>query len=172
MAALVLSLFEVDGATEEWGCKWGTIYPGGAWSFEMVLTLLTKVIAIYVKFPWIGFWGSSLKWLLSRLCLLPIPSLGWLHKCFHKFCEEVLGEGNKRWSKSLRRDRSLVATNIWSSYWALGAGKLILLSSGIGRRIVARALSSTRSWNYCNGALSVIFPNRLADLLGIKLLKL
>ena len=172
VAALVLSPSEADGATEEWGCKWGTIHPSGAWSFEMVLTLLTKVTAIHVRFFWIGLWGSSLKWLFLRLCLLLVSSLGWFYKCLHKFREKVLGGENKRWSKSLRRGRSLVATGIWSSCWALGASKLILLSSGIGRRIVTRAPLSTRFWSHCNGALIVILPNGLADLLGMELLEL
>ena len=112
VAALVLSLSEVDGAMNKWGCKWGMIHPNGAWSFEMILTLLTKVIAIYVRFPWIGLRRSSLKWLFLKLCLLSVPSLDWLHKCFHEFCKEVLGGGNKRWSRSLKRDKSLIAADI------------------------------------------------------------
>ena len=51
VTAVVLSLFEADGATEEWDCKWDAIHPGGTWSFKMVLILLTIVIAIYVRFP-------------------------------------------------------------------------------------------------------------------------
>ena len=124
MVALVLSSSEADGATEEWSCKWGIIHPGNAWSFEMILTLLTKVIPIHMRFLWIGLQGSSLKWLFSRLCLLPVPSLNWLHKCLHEYCEEVLDGGNKRWSKSFRRGKSLVAAGIWSSCWALGLASL------------------------------------------------
>ena len=134
VAALVLSPSEADGATEEWGCEWGTIHPGSAWSFEIVLTLLTKVIAIYVRFPWIGLRGSSLKWLFSRLYLC--LSLHHLHKHLHEFGEEVLdGRRNKRWSRSLRRGRSLgrslIAPGVESLNWAL-AGELILFPSGIG----------------------------------------
>ena len=61
VAALVLSSSEADTATEEWGCKWGTIHLGGAWSFEMVLIMLTKVIAIHVRFLWIGLRGLALS---------------------------------------------------------------------------------------------------------------
>ena len=172
MAALVLSLFQADGVIEEWGCKWGTIHPGGAWSFKMVFILLTKMIAIYMRFSGIGLQGFSLKWLFSKHFLLPVPSLGWLHKYLYEFCEEVLGRGNKRWSKCLRRGRSLVAINIWSSYWVLGASKLILLLSGSGRRIVARVPLSTRSWSHCDGVLIVILPNGLADPLDMELLEL
>ena len=125
-----------------------------------------------MRFLWIGSWGSSLMWLFLRLCLLSVPSLGWLHKWLYEFCEEIFGEGNKRWSKSLKRDRSLVAAGIWSSCWALGAGELILLSNRIGRKIVIRVLSSTRSWSDCNKDLIIIFPNGLIDLLNMELLKL
>ena len=96
VAVLVLSSSEAYSATEKWGCKWGTIYPNGAWSFKIVFTLLTKVIAIYVRFHRISLWGSSFKWLFLRLCLLLLPSLNWLHKYLKKFCKEVLGRGNKR----------------------------------------------------------------------------
>ena len=47
---LMLSLFEANSIIEEWGYKWGMIYFGGTWSFKIVLTLLTKVIIIYIRF--------------------------------------------------------------------------------------------------------------------------
>ena len=168
----MLSPSKADGATEEWSCKWITIHPGSAWSFEIVFILLTKVIAIHVRLPWISLRGFSLKWSFSKLCLLLILSLGWLHKCLHEFREEVFGRKNKRWNRSLKRGRSLVAAGIWSFCWTLGADELILLSSGIGQRIVVKAPLSTKSWSYCNGALIVILLNGLADSLGIELLEL
>ena len=140
----------------------------------MVLTLLTKVIAIHVRFSRIGLRGSSLKWSFSRLCLC--LSLRRLHEHLHEFGEEVLGGGrNKKWSRSLRRGRSLgrslIAPGVESSDWAL-AGELILFPSGIGWRVDARAPSSTRPWSHCDGDLIVILPNGLADPLGIELLEL
>ena len=59
MAALVLGLFEADEATEEWNCKQEAICPGSIKSFEVVLTLLTKVIAFYVKLTPIDLRGPS-----------------------------------------------------------------------------------------------------------------
>ena len=60
MAALVLGPSEADGSTEEYGGKGGTIYLCGAWGFEIILTLLTKVLAIHVRFSGIGLRGPSL----------------------------------------------------------------------------------------------------------------
>ena len=113
-----------------------------------------------------------------RLYLLLVPSLDWLHKCLYKFCEEVLGGRNKRWSRSfrkgmsLRKSRSLIVAGIRFFCWALGAGKLILLSSRIGWRIVTRAPLSMRSWSHCNRDLIVILSNRLANPLDMELLEL
>ena len=140
----------------------------------MVLILLTKVIAIHVRFPGIGLRGSSLKWSFSRLCLY--LSLRCLHEHLTKFGEEVFGGGrNKRWNKSLQRGRSLgrslIAPGVESSDWAL-ADELILFPSEIGWRVDARAPSSTRPWSHCDGDLIVIFPNGLADPLGMELLEL
>ena len=103
-------------------------------------------------------------------------SLRRLHEHLHEFGEEVLGGGrNKRWSRSLRRGRSLgrslIAPGVESSDWAL-AGKLILFPSRIGWRVDARAPSSTKPWSHCNGDLIVILPNGLADPLGMELLEL
>ena len=103
-------------------------------------------------------------------------SLRRLHEHLHEFGEEVLGGGrNKRWSRSLRRGRSLgrslIAPGVESSDWAL-AGELILFPSGIGWKVDARAPSSTRPWSHCDGDLIVILPNGLADPLGMELLEL
>ena len=69
LTAFVLSISKADSTTEKWSYKWGMIYSGGAWSFKMVFILLTKVIAIYVKFSWIGLQGSNFKWLfLGSAC--------------------------------------------------------------------------------------------------------
>ena len=68
MVALVLILSKADGITEE-GCGEGeTIHPCGAGDLKIIFTLLTKVIAIHVRFFGIGFQGSSLEGALSRLC--------------------------------------------------------------------------------------------------------
>ena len=64
MAALVLSPSEADGTTEEGGGEGGTIHPYSIGGFEIIRTLLTKMIAIYVRFSGVGFWGFSLKWAL------------------------------------------------------------------------------------------------------------
>ena len=174
----MLSPFKADNTIKKWGCKWGTIHSNRMRNFEIIFTLLIKMIVIYMKFPWIGFWRSNLKWLFSRLYLLLVLSLDWFYKCFYEFCEEVLDERNKRWNRSLRKgksfrkDKSLDAAGIWFSYLALEANKLILFSSGIGRKIIARALSSMKFWSYCNKDLIMIFLNEPADLLGMELLEL
>ena len=116
VTALMLSLSKADSAIEEWGYKWGMIHLGGAWSFEIVFILLTKVIAIHIRFFWIGFQRSSFKQMFLRLCLFPVLNLDWLHKCLYEFREKVLGRENKRWNKSLRKSNSLVTAGIWSFY--------------------------------------------------------
>ena len=103
-------------------------------------------------------------------------SLRRLHEHLYEFGEEVLGgRKNKRWSRSLWRDkslgRSLIAPGVKSSDWAL-AGELILFPGGIGWRVDARAPSSTRPWSHCDKDLIVILPNGLADPLGMELLEL
>ena len=61
MAALILSRSEADGNTEE-GCgKTDTIYPCGAAGFEIILTLLTKIVTIHVGFSGAGFQGLTLE---------------------------------------------------------------------------------------------------------------
>ena len=67
MVALVLGPSETDGATEKNGGKENTIHFYGAWSLEIIFTLLTKVIAIYVRFSGIGLRGLSFEQALSRL---------------------------------------------------------------------------------------------------------
>ena len=57
----MLSPFEVDGITEEGGGKGSTIYLYGAWGFEIILTLLTKVVAIHVRFSEISLQDLSLE---------------------------------------------------------------------------------------------------------------
>lgn len=62
------------------------IYPGGAGSFKMILILLAKVIAFYVRFIPIGFQVPSFNKMLLRL----IAILSKLYKCIHKFCEKFV----------------------------------------------------------------------------------
>ena len=60
VAALMLGSSEADGGTEEGGGEGGTIHFCGAWGLEIIFTLLTKVVAIYVRFSGIGLRGPSL----------------------------------------------------------------------------------------------------------------
>ena len=64
VAAFVLNPSEADGTTEEGGGKEDTIYSCGAWGFKIIFTLLTKILAIYVRFSGVGFRGPSLEWAL------------------------------------------------------------------------------------------------------------
>ena len=50
VAALVLGPSEANGATEKCGGEKGTIHPYSALGFEIILTLLTKLVAIHVRF--------------------------------------------------------------------------------------------------------------------------
>ena len=148
VAVLVLSSSEADGITEEGGGKKGTIHPCGAWGFKIIFTLLTKMIAIHMRFSRVGFRGSSFKWALPWLQL--VPSLNHPHKHFHEFGKEVLGgRENKGWSRGLQRGRSLnkslIASGVGSFCWALSAGEFIQLSSRINRSVDIRAPISTRS---------------------------
>lgn len=70
MAMLILGLFESNNAMEECDDKQDIIYPGSTKSLKIILILLIKVIAVYVKFFQIRFRGPNLKKALSRLCLL------------------------------------------------------------------------------------------------------
>lgn len=58
------------------------IHLDGIGSFEIILILLTEVVAFYVRFTSIGFQGFSLKLLFLKFLL---PSLGRLHKYLYKF---------------------------------------------------------------------------------------
>ena len=64
MVALVLSLSEADGTTEEGGGKEGIIHLCGARGFKIIFILLIKMIAIHVRFSGVGFQGPSLEWAL------------------------------------------------------------------------------------------------------------
>ena len=176
MALLVLSPSEADGTTEECNGEKDTIHPCGAWGFEIIFTLLIKMVTIHMRFSGIGFWGPSLEWALSRLCYYLSLGLRCLHKHLHEFREEVLGRRSERWSDCFGRDRSLIAPGIGSSCWALGAGKLIQFSSKINQSGDARTpAGSTRSWSHCKGwkfERDTFLPNRLADLLDMELLEL
>ena len=68
VAALVLSPFEADKATEKGSNKRSIVYLCGAWGFKMVFSLLTKVVTIYMGFILINFQGPSLKKAFLRLC--------------------------------------------------------------------------------------------------------
>ena len=162
VVALVLSLSEADRTTEKGGGKGDTIYPCGAGGIKIILTLLTKVVVIHVRFSGISFWGPSLEWALLRLRQCLSLGLRHLHTHLHEFCEKILGEGrNKRWSGSLKRgrslDRSLIFPDVRFSDGAL-AGELIQLFSGISWSIDARApTGGTRSWNYCKSLIVMLF---------------
>ena len=143
-----MSSSEADGTTEEGGGKGGTIHPRGVGGFEIILTLLIKMVVIHVGFSGVGFQNPSLKWALPWLSL--VPSLDYLYKHLHEFGEEILGgRRNKRWSRSLGRSKSFIATGIELS--ALGASKFILLCR-VNKKIDTRApLDNARSWSHCKG---------------------
>ena len=89
MVALLLNLFEADGLIEIWSGKKIIIYPSGAWCFEIIFILLTKVVVIYIRFSWISFQGFSLKWLFLKLyqCL----NLYQFYEHLYKSGEVILG---------------------------------------------------------------------------------
>lgn len=124
IVVLVLSLSEADAITKKWGCEWGIFHPGSARGFKMVFKLLTEVVVFYMELIPISFQAFSIKWSFLRLLF---PSLGWFHECFYKFQEYILSrKKNKKWSKSLKKNKSPIATGIRSFCLAL-ASKLILL---------------------------------------------
>ena len=55
MVALVLGPSDTDKATVELGGKWSIVYSSGAKSFEIILTLLIKVVAFYMRLTLIDF---------------------------------------------------------------------------------------------------------------------
>ena len=56
---LILASSNANRATEKWGYKKDIIYYGSAKDFEMVFTLLTKVVTFYMRLTLIDFWGPS-----------------------------------------------------------------------------------------------------------------
>ena len=60
----MLNPSEADRITKKGGGEGGIIHPCGIGGFEIILTLLTKIIAIYVGFFGVSFWGPSLEWAL------------------------------------------------------------------------------------------------------------
>ena len=67
MATLVLSLSEADRIIKEGSSKGGMIHLCCTKGFEIILTLLAKVVAIHVRFFGISLQGPSLEWALSWL---------------------------------------------------------------------------------------------------------
>ena len=67
VAALKLGPSKADSAIEVWGGKKGTFYLYGTWCLKIILPMLTKVVAIYVRFPQVSFWGLNLDLALSWL---------------------------------------------------------------------------------------------------------
>ena len=67
VAAPVMGLFEADMAAEECSGKQGIINPGSAWCLEIILTLLTKMVKVYVRFFRIGIQGFSIEWAILLL---------------------------------------------------------------------------------------------------------
>ena len=57
----MVGLSESDGAAEKSDSKRGTIYPYDPRCLKIILTLLTKVVAIHVRFSGIDIWGLSFK---------------------------------------------------------------------------------------------------------------
>ena len=57
----MLSPSEADKTTEEDGGERGKIHPYGAGGFEIIFTLLTKVVTIHVRFSGVGLQGPSLE---------------------------------------------------------------------------------------------------------------
>ena len=67
VVALMLGPSKVDGATGEDGGKQVMIHPGGTCCFEVIFTLLTKMVVGYVEFSGISFRGPGLKWAILEL---------------------------------------------------------------------------------------------------------
>ena len=61
VVTLVLGASEADGATEKCSGKRSTINSYSAKSFEMILTMLTIVVAIHMRFFGISFRGPCFK---------------------------------------------------------------------------------------------------------------
>ena len=92
--------------TQKRGSKWDTVGPVGSGGFKVVLTLLTKAVAVQVRIPIIEVGKPGFQRLLSKLCL------DWsgrqslilvLQVDFHELLEQPIGRsrsGNRRkdWS--------------------------------------------------------------------------
>lgn len=65
VVVFMLSPSEVDGATEKSGGKKDTMHSCSTKNFEVILTLLTKVVVIYVRFLQVSLRVFSLEWALS-----------------------------------------------------------------------------------------------------------
>lgn len=79
------------------------------------------------------------------MLLKPYLYLCIFYKCFSKFYEKVFGrEKNKRWSKSIGKNKSFIAIDISFFCFGLTASKFILLARKFDLMIDAKTLLSIK----------------------------
>ena len=97
---------EVDRPAEEQGCKQNTVEVGSTGGLKMVLTLLTKLVAIYVGFPIVQVGKTSFKRIFLRPLMDSTTSLS-IYKDFHELVKVRIGVFGRPGRKSRLGCRSI-----------------------------------------------------------------
>lgn len=88
---LVLCLLEADSPTKKRDGKWDMVRTCGPNSVKVILTLLTKVVIVHMRFPKIQVRKSSLDRSFSGLSISWSRVLNGLYEGFHKLFEQLFG---------------------------------------------------------------------------------
>lgn len=97
MTALILSPSEADPVIKERGGKRGLIRARGPGGVKMILTLLTKMVAVHVRLPGVQLREPGLERLFLRLRLGRSRGLNLgLQIGLHKLFEQLVGGGRSR----------------------------------------------------------------------------
>ena len=81
---------EVDWPAEERGCKWNTVGAGSIVGLEIVLTLLAKLVTIYMGFFIVKVEKTSFKKTFLRPSIGSATSLS-IHKDFYELVKVHIG---------------------------------------------------------------------------------
>lgn len=131
VTTLVLSPTETDISSKKRGFKRGAVRTSGSGCFKMVLTLLTEIIAVHVRFSIVQVRNPGFERALSRSSL--ILTLDGFHIDLHKLMKIFIGilvrSGGRSGKRSGKRSGSAsiawaggsyIAWG-WSSFWLAGS---------------------------------------------------
>lgn len=126
---------------------------------EIILTLLEKMIVIYIRFIPIYIREPGLKRFFPSFCLILVQTLDQLQVSLYKLLIQVIGKkqsNNGSQNESLRgfRDASIVQNNsAFTSNCKSTFGQVLDCFGKIGSRIatktMAKAMINIITWYYC-----------------------